>query len=121
MVTVSAERPLLHARAGLRVIVAAGVGIVVFATTVIRTPWQVAVLTGWDAASAVVVLWVLTATWKKTSAETADLATKEDDSRAAADLVIIAAAVASLAAVAFGLVEASGEHGDLKGVITAIA
>lgn len=120
-VTIAAERPLLHARAGVRLAVAAGLGAVVFAVTMALTPWQVAVLTAWDAASAVAVAWVLTATWTKTSADTARLATKEDDSRAAADVLVISAAVASLAAVGFGFLKAAQEHGVAKGAVTTVA
>ena len=117
----TAERPLLHARAGVRLLVAAGLGTVAFASAMAVTPWQVAVLTGWDATSAIVVVWVFIATWTKTSAETARLATKEDDSRAAADVLVVSAAVASLVAVGFGLLKASEAHAFAKGAITAIA
>ena len=119
--TISADRPLLHARARVRLVVASGLGAVVFALTMTLSPWQVAVLTGWDAASTVVVVWVLTATWTKTSADTARLATREDDSPAAADVMIISAAVASLVAVGFGLLEAADERGFMKGAVTVLA
>lgn len=115
------ERPLLHARAGVRLVVAAGLGAVAFASAMALTPWQVAVLTGWDAMSAVVVVWVFLATWRTTSADTARLATKEADSRATADVLIVSAAVASLVAVGFGLLKAGEAHAVAKGAITAIA
>lgn len=73
--------------------VAAGLGTVVFASTMVLLPWQLAVLTAWDATSAVVVIWVFAAT----------------------------AAVASLATVGFGLLKAAEEHGVAKGTITALA
>ena len=117
----SAERPLLHARSDVRLIVAAGIGIAVFASTMALSPWQVAVLTGWDTTSAVVVIWVFIATWTKTANDTARLATKEDDSRAAADVLIVSAAVASLVAVGFGLLKAADEHALAKGAMTAVA
>ena len=118
---IATERPLLHACAGVRLVVAAGLGTVVFALAMTLSPWQVAVLIGWDAASTVVVVWVLTATWTKTSADTARLATREDDSRAAADVMITSAAVASLVAVGFGLVEAADQRGFTRGAVTALA
>ena len=110
-----------HARAGERLLAAAAAGAAVFASTMAFTPWQVAVLGGWDAASAVAIIWVFVATGTKTSAETAGMATKEDDSRAAADVLIMSAAVASLVAVGFGLLKAAEAHGASKGIITAIA
>lgn len=119
--TTTTGRALLHAHAGVRLVVAAGLGTIAFAVMLALSPWQVAVLTGWDTACAVEVIWVLRATWGKASADTARLATREDDSRAAADVVIISAAVASLAAVGFGLLKASDEHGLAKAGLTAVA
>src|SRR5918996_2309210 len=116
-----AERPLLHARAGVRLLFAASLGVLVFAVTMALTTWQMAVLTGWDAASGVVVCWVFLAVWKTTNEDTARLATREDDSRAAADLLIVSAALASLIAVGFGLAKAAGERPSAKAAITAVA
>jgi uncharacterized membrane protein len=110
-----------HARAGERLVASAAAGAAVFASTMAFTPWQLAVLGGWDAASAVAIIWVFVATGTKTSAETAGMATREDDSRAAADGLIMSAAVASLVAVGFGLLKAAEAHGAAKGIITAIA
>lgn len=112
---------LLHARAGVRLIVAGGLGVVVFASAMALCPWQVAVLAAWDATSAVVVVWVFLATWRTTSADTARLATREDDSPTAADVLIVSAAVASLVAVGFGLLKAGGADTIAKAGITAIA
>ncbi len=117
------ERPTAtaHARAGERLLAAAAAGAAVSASTMAFTPWQLAVLGGWDAASAVAIIWVFVATATKTSAKTAGMATTEDDSRAAADVLIMSAAVASLVAVGFGLLKAAEAHGAAKGIITAIA
>jgi uncharacterized membrane protein len=119
-VTVS-ERPQFRARSDVRLLVAAALGIAVFASTMALSPWQVAVLSGWITTSAVVVIWVFIATWTKTADDTARLATKEDDSRAAADVLIVSAAVASLVAVGFGLLKAADEHAFAKGAMTAVA
>ena len=116
-----AEHPLLYARAGTRLMVAAGAGIAAFAITMSRTAWQIAVLIGWDATAAITVAWVFAAVWTKDSAGTARLATREDDSRAAADLLIMSAAVASLAGVGLGLVKAAHEQGTTEAAITVIA
>jgi uncharacterized membrane protein len=109
------------ALAGTRVVVGAAFGVLVFAAAAALTPWQVAVLVAWDAAAVVVVAWVLWVVLSKDAHGTAALATREDDSRAAADLTIVAACVASLAAVALGLIKASHMHGAAQAVVTAFA
>jgi uncharacterized membrane protein len=111
----------VHARAGTRLMVAAALGALVLAVSLALTAWQIAVLVGWDTTAAITVGWVFAAVWSKDGAETARLATKEDDSRAAADLLIVSAAVASLAGVGLGLVKAAHEQGTAEAAITTIA
>jgi uncharacterized membrane protein len=114
-------RRLLLARAGTRLITAATLGSAVFALTMALTAWQVALLAGLDTTTGVVVVWVFIAVWSRTSDETAHLARREDDSRAAAHVLLVSAAVASLVAVGFGLVKAAGEDSWAKIAITALA
>ena len=116
-----AEHPLLHARAGTRLAIAASFGILAFAISMALTAWQIAVLTGWDTTAAITVVWIYAAVWTKDAPDTARLATREDDSRAAADLLIVSAAVASLAGVGLGLVKAAHEQGSAEATITAVA
>ena len=101
--------PFVGARygAGVRILVAGALGLLVFATMMALAPWQVAFLAGWDTTSAVVVAWVVLLTAGKDAGETAMLAMREDDSRAAADLVRVSSSVVSLAGVALGLGKAS--------------
>ena len=49
------------------------------------------------------------------------IATREDDSRPAADVVLIAASVASLVGVGLALLQASGESGTARALTTALA
>jgi uncharacterized membrane protein len=113
-------RPRL-ALAGTRLLTSGAAGVVVFGIAVALGPWQAAVLLGWDTIAAVLVAWVFTAVWSKDAAGTAELATREDDSRVAADVLLVTAAVASLAGVGVGLVKAGREHGSGEAAITAIA
>jgi uncharacterized membrane protein len=84
----------MKARTRLAAFVVVGLG--VFAGLVAFTPWQVSVLGGWDTtALAFVVLDWLEIRGKDTAATQA-LAMREDDSRTSADLVLVAAGVASL-------------------------
>jgi uncharacterized membrane protein len=101
--------------------VAAALGIAALAVTIPLTTWQVAVLTGWDTTSAVMVAWVVIAVRSTTGTDTARLAQREDDSRAQADVLIVSAAVASLVAVGFGLAKAAGEQASAKAAMTALA
>jgi uncharacterized membrane protein len=109
------------ALAGTRLVVAISAGLLVFAVTLVVSPWQVAVLTGWDTTATVFIAWVLWMAYGKDAAATAALATREDDSRAAADVLLVAACVASLVSVAVGLVKATHERGMGEAAITALA
>jgi uncharacterized membrane protein len=97
------------------------VGLGVFAGLVTFTPWQVSVLGGWDATALAFVVVVWLAVRGKDSATTEALATREDDSRTSADLVLIAASVASLVGVGFALLKAAAETGPAHVIILAVA
>ncbi len=96
-------------------------GIAAFAPAVVFTPWQVAVLVGWDTMAATFVGSVFLATRGKDSAATKELATAEDNSRVAADTVLVGASVASLVGVVFALLKAGGETGTAHILIIAVA
>jgi len=83
-------------------------------------PWQAAILLGWDAMAAANIGSVLHQTWTRDSAATARLATREDDSRAAADILLISASLVSLVGVAFGLVKAGELDGYERVGMTAV-
>jgi uncharacterized membrane protein len=113
------RHPFTRARTRLAACVV--IGLAVSASLAVFTPWQVTVLAGWDATA----LAFITAVWlgirHRDSGATAALATREDESRTAADLILIAASVASLIGVAFALVKAAAETGAAHGLITAVA
>jgi uncharacterized membrane protein len=109
------------ARALTRVLVAGALGLAVFGVAMAFTPWQGAVLIGWDVTAGVFVAWVLVVIVPKGPAETAAWATREDDSRAAAETLVFGAGVFSLVAVAFGLVKANHLHGGAQFAITVVA
>ena len=90
-----------------RVIVAVLIGMAGFGGTVPVTPWQVADLVGWDMLAATVVGTVLATTWGKTPAQTKALATREDNSRVGAGLVLIGASLASLVGAGLLLLRAA--------------
>ena len=104
-----------------RVAAAGAVGLVVFGASLMFTAWQVAVLSGWSAAGLVFVVWTFSGLWRLDGECTARMATREDDSRALADLVLLSAATGSLAAIGLGLVKAGSSKGAAQVWITALA
>jgi uncharacterized membrane protein len=109
----------MKARTRLAACVAIGLG--VFAGLAAFTPWQVSVLGGWDTTALAFVVIVWLGVRGKDSAATEALATVEDDSRTSADLVLIAASVASLVGVGFALLKAAAEDGPAHPLIIAVA
>ena len=93
----------------------------VFAIGLVFAAWQVAVLSGWSAVGLVFVVWAVSGLWRLDSQHTAQLATREDDSRALADLLLLSAATGSLAAIGLGLVKAGSSKGAGQAWITALA
>jgi uncharacterized membrane protein len=85
-------------------------------------PWQAAVLIGWDAlaASYTARIWALIT--RLDAATTQALATREDNSRTAADVLLVAASVASLVGSAALLVlKTSTNDNNLAVILTIIA
>ncbi|HEV7192161.1 MAG TPA: DUF1345 domain-containing protein [Jatrophihabitantaceae bacterium] len=74
--------------------------------------WPYAPLVGWDAAALIFVAWVWSAVIIPfSSVQTAAHATREDPGNAATDVILLSAAVASLGAVGFILIQATSAHG----------
>ena len=104
-----------------RVLVAGCVGLVVFGVTIVFAPWQVAAMASWDIAAAIVVTWVIAVIWTRNSAETAAIATAEDNSRTTADGLLLLSGVFSLVGVGLVLVKAAQSSGLARAGITTIA
>jgi uncharacterized membrane protein len=73
-------------------------------------------LAGYDAAMLFYVIRVWLTIWRLDAKGTAAIATREDPGRAAADLLLLLAAVASLGAVAVAVVQSHSSHGSIRGV-----
>ncbi|GII23129.1 DUF1345 domain-containing protein [Planosporangium mesophilum] len=76
-------------------------------------PWQLAPLVAWDVAAVTFVCWVWATIWRLDARETARHAGREDPTRAAADVLLLAAAIASLIAIGYVIV-AAGPGGGLR-------
>jgi len=85
------------------------------------TAWQVASLLGWDTTALVMVGWVIPVILRCDAPATAALATAEDDSRAAADVVLVLAGLASLAGVGLALLKGARVQGTAQVWITVLA
>ena len=107
------------ARTRALVAFAAGLGACGVATAF--APWQAAVMIGWSTLSAVVVAWTLLAVWSLDGDATAALATRADESRAVADVLLTLAAIASLVSIGFALVKAAQSKGTPEAILTALA
>lgn len=99
----------------------AAIGILVGVIAALFTPWQVATLLAWVATALLFCVWVWAAVHGADAETTHHIATREDDSRAAAEVVLIAASLASLLGVGLTLLKASTEIGATQALITAVA
>jgi uncharacterized membrane protein len=106
--------------ARLRLAIALACGIVAAVPIFLLTEWQVAALAGWDVTAIVFIGFIVLATRGKDAAATKAMATREDDSRSAAETVLVGASVFSLVGVGFALVAASGTTGLTKSGVSGL-
>ena len=86
-------------------VLAGGVGVLVL-------DWPHGLLIGWTVAAAVFVVWFWITLWPMGASATASHAVREDPGRAVSDLLVLMAAVASLAAVGVLLLAGSSGGAD---------
>lgn len=107
--------------AARRSVIAAAFGAVAAGIAAVLVPWQVTIVIGWSTAAAVYCVRVWSVLFAMDARTTAAHATREDDSRFAVDLTLLAACVASLVAVGLTLVKAGATGGTAKAAITGVA
>ena len=108
--------------AALRTVTAFVVGIAVLASLFASgIEWAVAVSCAWGAMALVTVLAVWLRIYGMDAAETRANAQDEDFSRPVADLVTLTAAVVSLIAIGYTLLEARNRHGTDKALLLLLA
>jgi uncharacterized membrane protein len=100
--------------ARVKVGVAALLGLSTFVIVGKYVSWHLAPLLGWDVAALIILIWVWATIWPLNGKLTAQHARREDPSRTTADAVVLASSIASLAAVAIVLVDASNTQGGAK-------
>jgi uncharacterized membrane protein len=91
--------------------VSGAVGLLAGAPTLIVLPWPFTLLIAWDIAAVVFLAWTWRKIWHLDSEQTARAAEREDPTRAAADVMLLTAAVVSLIAVGYVLMQAGSAKG----------
>jgi uncharacterized membrane protein len=112
-------RTLVSARK--RTLTVFGVGVIASAAALPFMPWHLTPLVGWDAESATYLVWVWASIWRLDGHQTAAVSTREDDSRPAAEAMLIAASVASLVGVGFVLIRAASQTGTVRLLLAVFA
>ena len=112
----SAQAPALR-----RLAIDAAVVVVVTLALWPFVTWPVAVLAGWDAGAVAFLMAVLPVITRADGAATERLATREDESRGTARLLVQASCAASLVAVAFALGVARHETGGRRALLVGVA
>jgi uncharacterized membrane protein len=121
------HRPLAKGARGVhldqrqRLLIAASLGVAAATAAAFFFPWQLTVLAGWDVSAAFIVgsVWSFLPVLDAPSTE--DVATREDDSRAVIDLVMVIACLVSLVGVVVGLAHAKNNSGTISSVLTGVA
>ncbi|MCU1657969.1 MAG: hypothetical protein JWO57_2625 [Pseudonocardiales bacterium] len=103
-----------------RLIVMLAGGLTAAVVTGFAGAWQWAPLTGWDVTALIFTAWVWLAIGPMTSSGTARHATRADAGRATSDLIVLSAAVASLAAVGYVLVQANSATGARQNLLAGL-
>ncbi|HEU5389702.1 MAG TPA: DUF1345 domain-containing protein [Streptosporangiaceae bacterium] len=106
--------------AGTRVTWALLGGAVAGAVASLFTPISASILLGWDAAVLIYLAWTWGAVQGLDPEVTAQLAKREDPSTPVADLVVIGAGTAMLAAVGFALAKAGEATGGMKAYLVTL-
>jgi uncharacterized membrane protein len=114
-------RPNPAGKASTRLAIVAAVGLVTWFVASLFTTPLLAALIGWDTGALVFVAWIWLATFRLDAAATCRAATTQDDSRVAADTVLVLASVVSLFGVALSLLQASESAGFRRAAIIGMA
>ena len=102
-----------------RVAACVAVGVIAAVLSLLVAPWQLGVLIGWVATAALLLVWVWLEIGRLDALMTAQVATREDDSRAAARSALVASSIMSLIAVVAALHRAATATFRLELVLTA--
>jgi uncharacterized membrane protein len=104
---------------GLRLSCSVLIGTVTAVITVLAGAPTYAPAIGWDALAITLLTWTWFTIWPMGAQATAAHATREDPTRPVSDVILLSAAVASLVAVGFFLLQASSAKGSSQDILAA--
>ena len=110
-----------HASSMRRAVIVACLGLLVALVLVWLLSWELAVIAGWDAAAFTFLLSVWPIIMGANSSHAAQLATREDESRGSATLLLVASSVTSLLGVGFVLDLAGQDSGPPRVLLIGVA
>jgi uncharacterized membrane protein len=110
-----------YAPAMRRAVVVSSIGLLVVVVLLWFLPWGLAVVAGWDAAALTFLLSIWPIIIRADGAHAAQLATREDETRGSAAVLLVGASVASLVGVGFTLGLAGRQGGPLRVLLIGVA
>jgi uncharacterized membrane protein len=110
-----------YALAMRRTVIVGSIGLLVVVVLVWFVPWGMAVVTGWDAAALAFLLSIWPIIIRADGAHAAQLATREDETRGSAAVLLVGASVASLLGVGFALDHAGRQGWPLRVLLIGVA
>jgi uncharacterized membrane protein len=113
----STRQPRKGVSTGVRIAVSTLAGVSVALLTVLLGAAWYAPAVGWDAAAVCFLVWTWLTIWPMSAQDTAEHANREDSAGPVRDVLLLAAAVVSLAAVGFVLVQAGSATGSARDLL----
>jgi len=110
-----------HAPAMRRAIIVAAIWLIVAVALLRFVTWELAGIGGWDAGAVTFLMTVWPIIIRADSSDAQRLATREDETRGSATVLVIGASVASLLGVGFALGLAGRESGPLRLLLIGVA
>ena len=110
-----------YALAMRRAVVVSSIGLIVVVVLVWFVPWGMAVVAGWDAAALTFLVSIWPIIIRADAAHVAQIATREDETRGSAAVLLVGASVASLLGVLLTLDLAGRQGGPLRVLLIGVA
>jgi uncharacterized membrane protein len=105
-----------HAPALRRAVIVVSIGLIVALVLLRFITWELAVVGGWDAAALTFLMTIWPIIVRADSSHAQQFATREDETRTSATVLLVGASVASLLGVGFAL-SLAGQHGGAPRVL----
>jgi uncharacterized membrane protein len=110
-----------HAPALRRAVLVVSIGLIVALALVRFIAWELAVVGGWDAAALTFLMTVWPIIVRADGSDVEQFATREDETRGSATVLLVGASVASLLGVGFALSLAGRHGGSLQVLLIGVA